>query len=101
MDPMQLIDHPPRDAERRPDPAFTDAVMSRVRHEPRAASGASWWIGAAAVAAASLCMPADGVLDVDAIGAWFDPALLVESAIAAAIAASVWLVVSARTRISP
>ncbi len=102
MDPMQLIDHPPQDPERRADPAFAAAVMARVREPRPARAGAAWWLGGAVIAAAALATPGDLLSEVSAAGIsdWFDLQLLIEAALAAA-AVAIACFVATRTRTTP
>lgn len=97
MDPrLDLIDHPQPDPPATANPAFTAAVMGRVRLLPARppAADARWWWGIAAAAAALLALPWDGAaLDLPAI----DPALGAEALLLAAAAAAALALTLRRT----
>lgn len=69
MNPLDLIDHPPADAEPARNGAFSAQVMERVRqaaHRPSPAAPARWpWAVAAVVAALLSCPLPDWELDAD------------------------------------
>ncbi|MBA2480639.1 MAG: hypothetical protein H0V44_08255 [Planctomycetes bacterium] len=100
MDPMHLIDHPPQDPERRPDALFTAAVMAKVRIERPVRHAGAWWLAAAVIAACALSAPVEGVAELASVGDWIDLQLVIESALAAAAVALVWVVTTARARIA-
>ncbi len=101
----QLLEHPPRDSERAPDPAFTAAVMALVpaSMSPIPAS-VSWWLAAGVAAVASLLVPIDPLSAIGwsrLVDAGTAVDLLVEMCGAAAVLAVVLLTINDHRRINP
>jgi hypothetical protein len=93
----QLIDHPPRDLEHAPDPAFTAVVMARVEltAPPRHLRTLAWC--AAAAVAIVVSLPVDGIPAIDDFAGWIDGELVVELCATALVGAIVLAVSIDRT----
>jgi hypothetical protein len=87
-----LIDHPPRDPERAPSPAFTAAVMARVEPRPLVAPrqrALLVWFAVTLVAVVAALAPIDGVAVGDDLARWIDPELVLELGASALIVAAI------------
>lgn len=94
MNPLDLIDHPPADAEPPRNGALTAQVMERVQRaaRPAAPGPARWpWLVAALITIGLVWLPLDWEPDADLV---IDPLLLLEWAATGLIA----LLILARSR---